>query len=167
MLKRRTLIQVAVAGAGLSLLPFSHAADTASQLPGELEQSDLIYLTPIQSNGKESRCQAEIWYVWDGADIYVCTDTTAWRVRAVAKGLVQTRIWVGDLGNWGSIDGKYKTLPKIETTSSIVTDEAVHAMAMKMFGKKYPVGWIRWGQTFTRGLASGSRTLLKYHPMSG
>lgn len=169
MLKRRTLIEAAATGIGLSLLPLAQAADPAGKLPGDLKselgRSDLIYLTPIQSNGRESRCQAEIWYVFDGTDIYVCTDTTAWRVRAVAKGLDQTRIWVGDLGNWKSANGKYKSLPKIETTSSIVTDEAVHAMAMELFGKKYPVGWIRWGTTFTKGLASGSRTLLKYRPM--
>jgi hypothetical protein len=170
MLKRRSLVKVAAVGAGLSLLPFSRPASSAAQLPKdlqrELQQSDLIYLTPIQSNGLESSCQAEIWYVWDGSDIYVCTDTTAWRVRAVAKGLDRTRIWVGDLGNWKRTNGKYKALPKLETTSTIIKDESVHARTLKMFGKKYPIGWIRYKSAFTEGLASGSRTLLKYHPAS-
>ncbi len=164
MLKRRTLMQAAIAATGLSLVPSLRAARLPDQLQTSLQESDLIYLTPIQSNGKESSCQAEIWYVWDGSDIYVCTDTRAWRVKAVAKGLDRTRIWVGDLGNWKRTNGKYKSLPKIETMSSIITDETVHAKAMEMFGKKYPIGWIRYGSEFTEGLASGSRTLLKYHP---
>lgn len=166
MLKRRRLMQAAVAGAGLSLLPFVKAAAVPEKLQSQLQKSDLIYLTPIQSNGMESSCQAEIWYVWDGSDIYVCTDTRAWRVRAVAKGLDQTRIWVGDIGNWKRANGKYKSLPKIETMSSIVSDTSVHANALEMFGKKYPIGWIRYGSEFTEGLADGSRTLLKYHPIS-
>ena len=166
MLTRRTLMQAALAGTGLSLLPFLKAEVLPGKLQSLLQESDLIYLTPIQTNGKESSCQAEIWYVWDGSDIYVCTDTTAWRVRAVARGLDRTRIWVGDLGNWKRSNGKYKTLPKIETMSSIVTDETIHAKALEMFGEKYPVGWIRYGTVFREGLASGSRTLLKYHPTS-
>ena len=166
MLKRRSFMQATLAGAGLSFLPRSGAAELPGVLKGELEESDLIYLTPIQSNGKESSCQSEIWYVWDGADIFVCTDTTAWRARAVAKGLDRTRIWVGDLGNWKRTDGKYKALPSMEAASSIVTDKSLHAEALELFGNKYPFGWIRYGSIFKEGLESGSRTLLKYRPVS-
>ena len=161
MLKRRTLIQGTLAGIGASMLP----AAQANELHQQLQESDLIYLTPIQSNGRESRCQSEIWYVWDGTDIFVCTETTTWRARAAASGLDHTRIWVGDLGNWKNTDGAYKALPSIDAATSVVSDETVHAKALDMFGDKYPLGWIRWGSTFRKGLASGSRTLIQYRPL--
>ena len=167
MLKRRTLIQAAITGAGLSLLPFSLLQKSyAEEIGKTLQDSDLIYLTPIQSNGNESSCQSEIWYVWDGSDIFVCTKSTSWRATAPGVGLNHTRIWVGDMGNWTGTDGKYKTLPKIEAKTSIVTDTAVHKRALAMFGKKYPFAWIRYKSEFTNGLADGSRTLLRYQPIS-
>ena len=161
MLKRRTFMQAAIAGAGLSLLPKSHA-DTVGKA---LQDSDLIYLTPIQSNGKESSCQSEIWFVLEGRDIFVCTGTTSWRAKAPGLGLSQTRIWVGDMGNWKRTNGKYKTLPQMEANTSIITDTAVHKRALDMFGEKYPFGWIRYESEFTEGLADGTRTLLRYQPM--
>ena len=160
MLNRRQFVQVAITGTTLSLLPHSKA----TELSHNLESSDLIYLTPLKSNGTESRCQSEIWYVWDGTDIYVCTDTTAWRAKAPALGLKQTRIWVGDLGNWKSTNGEYKQLPRIDAVTNIVKDSVVHAKTLEMFGEKYPLGWVRWGPTFKRGLKDGSRTLLQYRP---
>ncbi len=166
MLYRRTLLQAVIAGVGLAGFPYLSAAGLPRNLKEELDDSDLIYLTSIQSNGRESRCQSEIWYVWDGSDIYVCTDTNAWRVKAVAKGLNRSRIWVGDLGNWQRTDGEYKNLPRIEALASIVTDESVHSMALDRFGSKYPFGWIKYGSIFRDGLASGSRTLLKYQPVA-
>ena len=81
------------------------------------------------------------------------------------KGLDRTRIWVGDLGNWKNTDGRYKTLPSIDAATSVVADEKIHAQALDMFGDKYPLGWIRWGSTFRKGLASGSRTLIRYRPL--
>ncbi|MBT4519053.1 MAG: hypothetical protein HOC23_03530 [Halieaceae bacterium] len=166
MLTRRTLLQASLSSAGLTLLPCSGALGLSNRLSTDLKGSDLIYLTPILSNGQESNCQAEIWYIWDGSDIYVCTDSGSWRVQAVANGLQEARIWVGDLGNWKRSNGKYKTLPAMDAHCSIVTDTAVHAMALEKFGNKYPFGWIKYGPIFRDGLASGARTLLKYHPVS-
>ena len=160
MLKRREFIHHAIALAGLTLAAPSMAQD----ISGELEDSDLIYLTAIQSNGKDSRCQAEIWFVWDGQDIFVCTNTSAWRTQAIAKGLEHSRIWVGDLGNWKGTDGAYKTLPMIEASSSIIADKAQHARALELFGDKYPISWLRYKSIFTDGLADGSRSLLRYRP---
>lgn len=162
MIKRRTLVQGVIAAAGVSLLPTA----AANNLPAGLQTSDLVYLTTIRSNGKESSCQSEIWFVWDGSVIYVCTDTTAWRVQAAAAGLNRTRIWVGDLGNWKNTDGAYRNLPELEAGSRIIKDIAVHKRALEMFGDKYPFGWLRWGSAFRDGLADGSRTLLSYQPQA-
>jgi hypothetical protein len=161
MLKRRDFVHHAIMLAGLSLAATSRAADVA----GELQDSDLIYLTTIKSNGQDSRCQSEIWYVWDGKDIFVCTNTSAWRTRAIGQGLVRSRIWVGDMGNWKRTDGAYKTLPMIEASSSIIDDKTQHLRALEMFGDKYPFSWLRYKSIFTEGLEDGSRSLLRYRPV--
>jgi hypothetical protein len=160
MLKRREFVHHAIALAGLALAAPSMAQD----IRGELEDSDLIYLTAIQSNGKDSRCQSEIWFVLDGQDIFVCTNTNAWRTQAIVQGLQRSHIWVGDLGNWTRTDGAYKTLPMIEASSSIVPDKTQHVRALELFGDKYPIAWLRYKSIFTDGLENGSRSLLRYRP---
>ena len=54
-------------------------------------ESNLIYISPIRSDGKLSRCQAEVWFVGEGQDFYVVTATDAWRSRAVKQGLTGAR----------------------------------------------------------------------------
>ncbi|MBL4681564.1 MAG: hypothetical protein JKY88_12685 [Pseudomonadales bacterium] len=160
MLNRRELLQFSLMGLGLSGLPKAFSAEISAQL----QSSDLIYLTPIQTNGKESSCQSEIWYVWDGVDIYVCTKSKSWRAKAPKLGLERTRIWVGDLGIWTKAD--YKNLPRISAISSISSDPVTHRKVLEMFGEKYPLGWLRWGSVFKKELANGERSLVRYRPLS-
>jgi len=155
-------MQAAVAGAGLSLLPNSYGKDITSGL----KKSDLVYITAIKSNGKESNCQAEIWFVWDGGDIYVITDSSSWRATAPTLGLDRSRIWVGDVGNWQQSGSKYKTLPTLEAATSIISDAQTHQKALELFGNKYTMGWIVWGPRFKKGLADGSRSLIRYTPLT-
>ena len=129
-----------------------------------LSSSDLVYLTPIQTNGQESRCQAEIWFVYDGAGIYVCTGSESWRAQAPSLGLTSTRIWVGDLGRWQGTKGKYKLLPSLMAQASIEPDQKEHERVLALFGDKYPLSWLVYGPRFRKGLANGSRTLIKYRP---
>ena len=42
----------------------------------------VVYLTPLRSDGSESRCHAEIWFVADGDDVFVCTPGDSWRAQA-------------------------------------------------------------------------------------
>jgi len=160
MLNRRELLQFSLMGLGLSGLPKAFSAEISAQL----QSSDLIYLTPIQTSGKESSCQAEIWYVWDGVDIYVCTKSKSWRTKASRLGLARTRIWIGDLGVWTKAD--YKKLPSISAVSSIIANPMAHHKALEMFGEKYPLPWLRWGSVFKKELASGERSLIRYRPLS-
>jgi hypothetical protein len=127
-----------------------------------LSSSELVYLTPIKSNGEESRCQAEIWFVYDGAAVYVCTGSENWRAQAPALGLASTRIWVGDLGQWQGTEGKYKSLPTMMAQASIESDQQEHQRVLELFGDKYGLTWLAWGPRFRKGLADGSRTLIKY-----
>lgn len=133
----------------------------AAALPAAADESDLIYLTPLKRDGGESRCQAEVWFVRDGAELVVVTAADAWRARAVAQGLKRTRIWVGDVGVWND-DARYKALPAVEATADFVTDSGARERFLERFGNKYSLEWVLWGPRFRNGLADGSRVMLRY-----
>jgi hypothetical protein len=95
-----------------------------------------------------------------GADVFVCTATSSWRSQAPRKGIANTKIWVGDLGNWRRAD--YKSLPTVNAVCSIESDATVIEAALNQFGRKYVSEWSRWGPRFRNGLADGSRTMLRY-----
>ena len=162
MITRRTLLKTSAVAAALPLLPAVVRAETSWQAAAET--SPLIYLTPIQSNGAESRCQAEIWFASFGGAMFVVTATEAWRAQAIRQGLTQARIWVGDVGMWQRADGGYKALPMVGATASIETDAAVQGQVLEVMGGKYSDGWDTWGPRFRNGLADGSRVMLKYEP---
>lgn len=164
---RRYLLRAGLTGLTLAAMPFrgsadGHAAPSIMANPAlmALPDSQLIYLSPIKSDGNLSRCQAEIWYAMVGASIYVCTRTDSWRALAPTKGIAKTKIWVGDLGVWKSAD--YQSLPSITATASIESDTDRRIAALDQFGLKYSAEWSKWGPRFRKGLADGSRTMLRY-----
>ncbi len=165
MLSRRRYLSASLAAGALSLsAPFSARSARAAAgpaLPGVVEETDLIYLTPLQSNGAESRCQAEVWFVPDGNDLLVVTAADAWRAEAVRQGLTSARIWIGDVGVWNS-EARYKALPEVMATGGLDEDPAAHEAALEKFGSKYRLEWVIWGPRFRKGLADGSRVLLRY-----
>jgi len=164
MITRRNLVTVGGGALALSTLPLSLLAAQTSSLKQAIDSSDLVYLTPIRSDGSESSCQAEIWFVPQGPDLYIVTATSSWRVSAVKKGLNKARIWVGDLGQWRGTDGKYKELPRLDAHATVVTDSAEHQQILDLFGSKYPLGWVVYGSRFRDGLADGTRTMVRYRP---
>ena len=159
---RRHFLKTATAMGGMSLVNPS----LADPITTGLTASDLVYLSPIKSNGKESACQAEIWFAYDGVHIYVCTDTDSWRATAPKLGLEMTRIWVGDLGQWQDANGEYKNLPSLMAKASIESSDQEQARVLELFGDKYRLSWLVWGRRFRKGLANGSRTMLKYKPVA-
>ena len=162
MISRRTLLKTTAAAAALPLLPAIGQA--GSSWRDAAAKSPLIYLTPIQSSGAESRCQAEIWFASVGGAMYVVTAAEAWRAQAVRQGLASARIWVGDVGPWQRSDGKYKALPVIGARASLETDAVVQNRVLEAMGSKYSDEWDTWGPRFRKGLAGGSRVMLKYEP---
>ncbi|MBT5152783.1 MAG: hypothetical protein HOM44_01725, partial [Gammaproteobacteria bacterium] len=92
-MQRRAFIQAGLASVTLATVPASLRASDANIA---LLDSELIYLSPYQSSGSLSRCQAEVWYAMLGADIFVVTASESWRVQAPLKGLVRTKLWIGD-----------------------------------------------------------------------
>ena len=157
MMQRRSLLKFAALAPLASMLPVSLAR---AEVKSALVESALVYLSPFKSNGDLSSCQSEVWYVMDGADVLVCTDTSSWRATAPLQGLTRTRMWVGDLGYWKRAD--YQSLPAADVTASIETDSEVIEAALVQFGLKYPDEWDKWEPRFRRGLDNGKRTMLRY-----
>jgi hypothetical protein len=127
-----------------------------------MEESDLIYLTTLKSDGSESSCQAEVWFARHETDLYVVTSSDAWRARAVERGLTRTRVWVGDVGVWSDSGGSYRSLPQIEAEASRVAEADVQNTVLDIMGEKYRMSWLVWGPRFSNGLADGSRVMLRY-----
>ena len=159
---RRYFLKTATALGGMSLVN----PTLANPIATGLRTSDLVYLSPIKSNGDESACQAEIWFAYDGASIYVCTDSESWRATAPTLGLAMTRIWVGDLGQWQDTEGQYKNLPALVAKASIESSREEQTRVLELFGDKYRISWLVWGRRFRKGLADGSRTMVKYQPIA-
>jgi hypothetical protein len=157
-MERREFLKAAAALSAATLTPVAYS----DPIREGLKTSDLVYLSPYKSNGELSRCQAEIWFVYDGADILVCTNTDSWRTRAIRQGLTKTQFWVGDLGQWQDTDGRYRDLPQVLGEGSIEADPRALEQTLELFGDKYPLGWVVWGRRFRKGLANGKRTMLRY-----
>ena len=156
---RRRFAQLTGAAAALPVLG---SRAFAEGWPEGVQTSDLIYLTPLKSNGGESRCQGEVWFQAHQNALYVVTAAGAWRAEAVRRGLARTRVWVGDVGTWSDSDGAYRELPQLELTGSLVIEPGVQAAVLDKMGDKYSMSWLVWGPRFRDGLADGSRVMLRY-----
>jgi hypothetical protein len=189
MISRRTILNLTVGATVIALSPRALRAGQAGQMPAPplpgggavdapaadaeaalataLAESDTVYLTPLRSDGTESRCQAEVWFVLDGPDLCVVTAVGAWRARAVRAGLYRARLWVGDLGVWTRTEGRYRNLPMLEASGAFITGADEQARVLELFGSKYPVSWVLWGPRFRNGLADGSRVMLRYRHDAG
>jgi len=166
--RRGFLHALTVAAATLLLPPGRLRADQAFALPdatrAALEKSRLIYLSPLRSDGTESECHGEVWYAQDGADLLVVTATDRWKALAVRRGLDRARIWVGDFGQWKKSDGRFKTGPSFLVKARFDAGDSVIEAALAAFGAKYSDEWGKWEPRFRKGLADGSRVLIRYRP---
>jgi hypothetical protein len=168
-LSRRSFLRALTAAAAALLLPPGRLrADQAFALPDAvrvaLEESPLVYLSPLRSDGSESECHGEVWYVRDGGDLLVVTAADRWKALAVGRGLDGARIWVGDFGQWKKSDGRFKTGPTFLARARFDAAPAVIEAALEAFGAKYPDEWGKWEPRFRKGLADGSRVLIRYRP---
>ena len=159
--------QFMAGSAGLAAIALSGVGDEArAQLAAgaaqALASSELIYLSPLRSDGSLSRCQAEVWFAYSDGDVFVVTANDAWRAQAVGRGLQATQLWVGDVGQWASSDGAYLRLPSLRADASLVTDIVAQAKVLEVMGGKYQREWSSWGPRFRNGLANGSRVMLRY-----
>ena len=160
-LSRREIILGGVACFAGGLGSTAHVCAGSPALAA-LGSSQLIYLSPVQANGEASTCQGEVWYVYHEKEVYVVTQADAWRVRAIERGLTRAKIWIGEFGPWRRANGKYKSAPYLELEGQLENNPKVHEELLPHFGTKYVGEWNRWGPRFRKGLANGSRSLLRY-----
>lgn len=168
MITRRSLITATsslLISSSLWKIAFASESATNKLLADTLAESKLIYLTPFRSDGKESKCQSEVWFVADDTDVYVVTAADTWRARAAKQGLSRTKIWAGDVGVWSKSKKKYRELPSFEANCSLITDKIEHNRILDIFGSKYSLEWLLWGPRFKDGLKEGSRVMLKYQSL--
>ena len=177
-LSRRRFIEAAGVATGMLLAP--GLARTAEPSPldavarAALAESRLVYLSPLRSDGSESRCHAEVWFVADGDDVLVCTPDDRWRARAIARGLDRARLWVADFGPWSKAGDRYRTAPSfvargerhLATGVAPAASRSLADRALESFGRKYADEWGKWGPRFRSGLEDGSRVLLRYRPIA-
>lgn len=167
--RREALVLSTVAACGALLPPRLRASEAPAgpaAIEAALAESELIYVTPLRADGRESACQAEVWFAADGADAFIVTASDAWRARAVKSGLSRARVWIGDVGVWRDSDRAYRNLPSMEAQASVITDPNEHARVLELFGDKYTLEWVIWGPRFRNGLEEGSRVMLRYRPVS-
>jgi hypothetical protein len=174
IVSRRDFIRGAATLSGVALLPASFAQarepefHVSKAAQAAIEKSKLIYITPIKGDGKESACHAEVWFYADGADLLVVTKPALWRFRAIELGLDRARIWVGDHGVWKRSDGAFRSSPTLlARAEDISADTEAAKRTLKAMAPKYAdEGWSTYGPLFTKGLADGSRVLLRYRPIA-
>ena len=178
---RRGLIGAAGAGLAWAVLPFTAGADEGARgvsesgsgfSPSEgarraLASSPLVYVSPLRSDGRESRCHGEVWFFEDAGDVVIGTGRDRWKGRAVAAGLDRARVWVGDFGPVSRAGDRYRAAPTFLTRASLDTDPATFERLLARFASKYADEWGKWGPRFEKSYADGSRILIRYAPIAG
>ena len=162
--------EILIGGAALLLLPRSAIAGASAlseQARAALGTSPLVYVTALKRDGSETRCHAEVWFVRDGDSALVVTASDRWRAQAIAKGLERARLWVGDHGVWEPSSNAYQASPRFLAEASLEKTPATHDHALALFGSKYTKEWGSWGPRFQKGLADGSRVLIRYRALAG
>jgi hypothetical protein len=157
-------------GAG-ALVALAWPARSRAALPADaialLERSGFVYVSPLKSDGAESRCHGEVWYGWLDGRVVLITSSTSWKARALARGLARTRIWVGDHGRVGRVLGSgdaYRKAPTFEATATLSKDAALLDHLMATYRRKYPNEIASWEPRMRSGFASGERVLIAYTP---
>jgi hypothetical protein len=161
------------ASLGFLLWPLARSAraEKSSPLSPEvlraLSESPYVYVSPLRSDGGESRCHGEVWFAWIDGAVVVITGADRWKARSVRRGLDRARIWVGDFGRWKEMLGKnekFRSGPSFDARAEFVEDAGVLDRLLKRFDEKYPAEIGKWRDRMRNGFADGSRVLIRYHP---
>ena len=168
-LTRRQVVLGAVGTVGGLTLSSLAISARAYSLPESarkaMVESSLVYISPLKTNGEESRCHGEVWYHADGADILVGSTVTTWKVQAVNRGLDTARVWIADYGpQWRAL-GRYRSAPGFLAKVSIDESQAAFEGLMQGHSKRYPDEWGKWEERFRQEYASGDRKILRYAPI--
>lgn len=144
------------------------AAALAADTRRALESSGFVYVSPLRGDGSESSCHGEVWYGWLEGAVVVIVSRDSWKARAVGRGLVRARIWVGDFGRVKGFLGSneaFREGPHIEARAVAVQDAALLERLLSRYEHKYPEEIDRWRGRMRGGYRDGSRVLLRYTPV--
>jgi hypothetical protein len=167
VLTRRALLGAGAAGALALLWPRRSRAALAPDVVALLENSGFVYVSPLKSDGAESRCHGEVWYGWLEGDVVLITSRESWKARALARGLARTRIWVGDHGRVGRLIGSneaFRAAPSFEAKAAESRDATLLDRLMASYREKYPAEIASWEPRMRAGFANGERVLIRYTP---
>jgi hypothetical protein len=149
--------------------PTVDAAAIPERTRALLASSDLVYVSPLRRDGRESRCHGEVWFGWLDGAVVLITSRESWKARALARGLDRARIWVGDHGRWKGWLGTnedFRQAPSFEARGSIASDPALLERLMTLYDEKYPEEFGDWEERMRTGFASGERVLIRYEPLA-
>ena len=164
---RRQLLRLGAGALAALAWPLPARALLAPDVTALLERSGFVYVSPLKSDGSESRCHGEVWYGWLDADVVLITSQTSWKARALARGLERTRIWVGDHGRVGRVLGSgdaFRKGPSFEARGRRSEDAVLLDRLMESYRRKYPKEIGTWEARMRSGFASGERVLIVYTP---
>jgi hypothetical protein len=169
LIARRRFLGAAI---GFLLWPLARSARAASTLDTATEQalatSPLVYISPLRSDGSESRCHGEVWFAWLDGTVVVNTSAERWKARSIRRGLDRARIWVGDFGRakqlFGGNEG-FRSGPVFDAHAEFVDDDAMLDRLLVRYGEKYPDEIGHWRERMRSGVADGSRVLVRYRPL--
>lgn len=169
--------QVLFFAAGTLVLPYVAAEVLAAHhegggrldrsVLGLLENSPYVYVSPLRTDGQESRCHGEVWYGWYEGSVFLTTETKTWKARSVKSGLNAARLWVGNYGRWKRTLGKnndFMAGPSFDALASISNDSNQLSRLFEELARKYPKGFPKWEKKMKKGHSEGSRVLLRYTP---
>ena len=148
----RRLTRTAVLLLALLLLPWPSSAALSPDLQKALESSKFVYISSTRKDGTLSR-PAEIWFLWRNGSVYVASPPTTWRARRIRWGRPQAKIWIG------KPDG-----PSFTATGAVVNEPDMYPILYETYARKYPDRWKSYEESFRKGLADGSRVLIRYAP---
>ncbi len=158
----------------------ARAGVLAADVRKKLDTSPLVYISPIRSDGSESRCHAEVWYAWlsdaagsatsaSGAGSLVVTVAAkGWKAQSLKRGLNRARLWVGDYGRWKGLLSNNETFragPSFVARAESVEDLAVLERLLAVYDKKYPAEIGKWRDSMRAGSRDGTRVVIRYTPI--
>jgi len=167
LIDRRGFLGISIVAA-LAPRALARAAAPGAALASALERSPFVYVSPLRSDGSESRCHAEVWFAWLDGAVVLNTAAAGWKARALAAGLERARVWVGDHSPWkgalGTSEG-FRAAPSFDARGAIARDADLSGRLVAEFERKYPAEFGRWRDRMREGVLDGSRVLIRYTPL--
>ncbi|MCG8588268.1 MAG: hypothetical protein MJE66_03180 [Proteobacteria bacterium] len=176
MLDRRRFLEHSAVALGLAAFPVGLAAAAPRRagfaLPDvtveALRSSPYVYVSPLRSDGGESKCHGEVWYGWLDGSVVCTVAHDRWKARAIRRGLDRARIWVGDHGRWKGLTSNneaFRQAPHFDAKAELVgQDKGLLERLLVEYERKYPQEIGRWRDRMRQGQADGSRVLVRYTP---